>query len=124
MRELAAAQIADKGQKAYYVRNVNPTPADPTKPWIVGPVTQTEVEFDMVFLPDNRNSRETKNYVNRSEVPKGNTRCLAYGLTFEPQLKDTIRRPLPGGDIIYSIESIIVVQPDASGAILYKFRLG
>lgn len=124
MRSLSKAQIDDKGQQAFYIRNSNPNPVDADKPWLLGPTTIDETEIQMLFLPDTRDGRETKAYSHRSEVPKGNTKALTYGLTFEPQLKDIIRRPLTTGDVVYSIEAIATIQPDDSTPLLYKFRLG
>lgn len=123
-RAMAKRQIDEFGQKAYYVRNSNPPPVDTSRPWVLGPTTILEEEMQMLFLPDSRDGRETKNYSHRSEVPKGNTKGLTYGLSFEPQLKDIIRRPLPSGDVVYSVQAIVTIQPDDSNPLLYKFRLG
>lgn len=116
----ASKRLIDKfGQTAVYIRNTNPEPSDVSKPWVLETNSVQTKSIKIVFIPDDRDNRETKNYSRRSLVQKGNTSALTYGLDFEPQLKDTIQR----GSKIYTIESIIEVKPDDSDVILYKMRL-
>lgn len=116
----ASKRLIDKfGQTVTYVINTNPTPADTDKPWVLGANSTVTKSIKMVFVPDSRDGRETKNYSRRSLVQKGNTSALTYGLDFEPQIKDTILR----GSKTYTIESIVEVKPDDSDVIVYKMRL-
>lgn len=119
LRGVSKKLIDKYGQQVTYIRNANPTPADVDKPWITGDSEKTEVSIVMLFIPDDRDKRETKNYSDRSVVPRGNTKGYTYGLAFEPQLKDTIRR----GSVVYAIESITTYQPDSTEPLLYKIRL-
>ena len=119
LRTVSKKLIDKYGQKVTYVRTTNPVPADPNKEWIVGDSVTSEVEIQMLFLPDDRDKRETKNYSDRSVVSRGNTKGYTYGLGFEPSLKDTIKR----GSQVYAIESITTYQPDSTSPLLYKIRL-
>lgn len=120
LRGVSKKLIDKYGQEVTYTRNANPAPVDTNKPWILGAAETTEVKVQMLFLPDDRDNRETKNYSRRSAVSKGNTTAYTYGLSFVPQLKDNVTR----GSQKYSVESVIEYQPDSTQPLLYKMRLG
>lgn len=119
LRSVSKRLIDKYGQKVIYTRITNPTPVDPNKEWIKGDSNTSEVEIVMLFLPDDRDKRETKNYSDRSVVGRGNTKGYTYDLGFEPNLKDTIKRE----GQVYSIESITTYKPDITSPLLYKIRL-
>lgn len=94
-RQIATAQrlIKKNGQQCIYRQVRDGAPADPTKPWVVGP----NVDIDhpgiwICFIPETRQDRQFLTYMLGREVPTGMTLALMGQVPFEPKAKDVIIR--------------------------------
>ena len=84
--------IAKNGEKVVWNVSPDPTPTDPNKPWKPGPAQADPKDVVICFLPVDRQTQESFNFVNGTEVPKGSVMGLMGGVDFEPNLKDTVTR--------------------------------
>lgn len=102
-----------------WVKNLNPPPADVDKGWILGETETQEIPVTLIFLPDDRDMRETRHYSHRSVKPKGNALCFMPPVSFIPELKDKVKR----NGFVYSVEAIVKWKPNDEQAILHRIRL-
>jgi len=93
-RAIATAQrlIAKNGEKVVWRVINDPTPTDPNKPWEPGAATPTNNDVTICFLPVDRQTQETFNFIKGTEVPKGSVMGLMGNVPFEPNLKDVVIR--------------------------------
>lgn len=119
-------RLVDKyGQKESVIWQVNAdgAPADPDMPWLPTENPPVQIPVTILFAPDERDQRETKNFTRRSTVPRGSQQAYMGPVSFEPSLKDTILRDLDGVTITYAIESIDIIRPSDASASAYIIRL-
>lgn len=115
-RQIATAKrlIAKNGEKVKWRVIDDPTPTDPNKPWEPGPATPDDKDVSICFLPIDRQTMETFNFIKGTEVPKGSVMGLMGQVNFEPNLKDVVIRD--GKEL--RIASLDVLSPNGQ-KILY-----
>ncbi|WBF76995.1 hypothetical protein PSV3_00294 [Septimatrevirus PSV34] len=71
-RAIKTAQrlIAKNGEKVKWRVIEDATPADPNKPWEPGPALPDDKDVTICFLPVDRQTQETFNFIKGTEVPK------------------------------------------------------
>jgi hypothetical protein len=115
-RQIATAKrlIAKNGELVKWRVIDDPTPTDPNKPWEPGPATPDDKDATICFLPIDRQTMETFNFIKGTEVPKGSVMGLMGQVNFEPNLKDVVIRD--GKEL--RIASLDVLSPNGQ-KILY-----
>lgn len=110
-----ALRLIKKNGQAVKWRVINDPASDPLQPW--NPEAATPVDNDVVicFLPVNRQTMETFNFVKGTEVPKGAVMGLMGNVPFEPNLKDVVIRD----NVELRIAHIITLSPNGQ-KILHK----
>lgn len=120
MRGVSERLISKYGQTITWRKNTNPQPLNSAEPWNLNTVETVEYPNEkMVFVPDERDQRETKNYSKRSSVIKGNTTGYLWPVSFTPALQDTVIR----GNRVYTVVAIIEVKPNEEQGIVNQVRL-
>ncbi|WBF76821.1 hypothetical protein PSV3_00119 [Septimatrevirus PSV32] len=84
--------IAKNGEKVKWRVIEDAAPADPNKPWEPGPALPDDKDVTICFLPVDRQTQETFNFIKGTEVPKGSVMGLMGNVPFEPNLKDVVIR--------------------------------
>ena len=110
-----ALKLIKKNGQAVKWRVINdPLPTDPAKPW--EPAKATPIDNDVVicFLPIDRQTMETLNFIKGTEISKGSVMGLMGQTSFSPNLKDVVLRE--GKEL--RIASIDVLSPNGQ-VILY-----
>lgn len=115
-RQIATAKrlIAKNGELVKWRVIDDATPTDPNKPWEPGPATPDDKDVTICFLPVDRQTMETFNFIKGTEVPKGSVMGLMGQVNFEPNLKDVVIRD--GKEL--RIASLDVLSPNGQ-KILY-----
>lgn len=106
--------IAKNGQAVKWRVIDDPTPTDPNKPWEPGPATPDDKDVTICFLPIDRQTMETFNFIKGTEVPKGSVMGLMGQVNFDPNIKDVVIRE--GKEL--RIASLDVLSPNGQ-KILY-----
>lgn len=84
--------IAKNGEKVKWRVIEDVTPTDPNKPWEPGPALPEDKDVTICFLPVDRQTQETFNFIKGTEVPKGSVMGLMGNVPFAPNLKDVVIR--------------------------------
>lgn len=106
--------IAKNGQAVKWRVIDDPTPTDPNKPWEPGPATPDDKDVTICFLPIDRQTMETFNFIKGTEVTKGSAMGLMGQVNFDPNIKDVVIRD--GKEL--RIASLDVLSPNGQ-KILY-----
>lgn len=112
--QTALRLIKKNGQKATWRTIDDADPSNPSQPWNPGPANPVDNDAIICFLPIDRQTMETFNFIKGTEVPKGSVMGLMGQVKFEPNLKDVVIRD----GVEMRISSIDVLSPNGQ-KILY-----
>lgn len=112
--QTALRLIAKNGQKVKWRVIDDAAPSDPSQPWNPGPATPVDRDVAICFLPVDRQTMETFNFIKGTEVPKGSVMGLMGQVPFDPNLKDVVIRD----GVEMRIASIDLLSPNGQ-KILY-----
>ncbi len=90
--QTALRLIAKNGEKVKWRVIDDAAAPDPSQPWNPGPATPEDKDVTICFLPVDRQTQETFNFIKGTEVPKGSVMGLMGNVPFEPNLKDVVIR--------------------------------
>lgn len=90
--QTALRLIAKNGQKVVWRTINDAAPSDPSQPWNPGAATPVDNDATICFLPVDRQTMETFNFIKGTEVPKGSVMGLMGNVPFAPNLKDVVIR--------------------------------
>jgi hypothetical protein len=83
--------IAEKGQLVQW-RQIRDTVPDAAQPWNTGAASHTDTDVSIVFLPINKEMRETLAFFGDTELLIGMTMGLMGAYSFTPSAKDIVIR--------------------------------
>lgn len=112
--ETAKRLIAKNGELVVWRVIDDALPVDPAKPWEPAAATPVNHDVSICFLPVDRQTMETFNFIKGTEVPKGSVMGLMGAVAFEPNMKDVVIRN--GSEL--RIASLDALSPNGQ-AILY-----
>jgi hypothetical protein len=90
--QTALRLIKKNGQDVTWRQVSDGAPADPNKPWNPGTSVNTDRTVRICFLPVDRQTMETFNFVKGTDVPKGSVMGLMGNVPFDPNIKDVVLR--------------------------------